>query len=139
VTCEVRGDPVADAGDPELFAQRILTEALTNVVRHAGASDTRVLVEHGPDGVTVQVADSGPVTGHRGYAHGSGLGTAGMHERARMLGGQVEAGPVDGGGWRVHALLPRPGAPAGGVLLREDEEAVSISFSTTTRPVPGPA
>ncbi|TCK22735.1 histidine kinase [Pseudonocardia endophytica] len=138
VTCEVRGDPGPAAGDPELFAQRILTEALTNVVRHAGASATRVLVEHGADAVTVQVADTGPASGHRAYRHGSGLGTAGMRERARMLGGTVEAGPVDGG-WRVHALLPRPGVAASGLLLREDEGAVSISSATTTRPAPGAA
>lgn len=136
VRCEVVGVPVEPAGDTELFAQRILTEALTNVVRHAGPSDTRVRVEHRPDAVTVQVVDDGPVAGHRPYEHGSGLGTAGMRERARMLGGRVDAGPGTDGGWRVHASLPRtPAAPGG--ILREEEAAVSISFSTTRRPATG--
>ncbi|HEY2176134.1 MAG TPA: ATP-binding protein [Mycobacteriales bacterium] len=136
VTCAVRGDPAGPPGDPELFAQRILTEALTNVVRHAGASDTRVLVEHRPDAVTVEVADAGPAPGYRGHTHGSGLGTAGMHERARMLGGHVRVGPGPDGGWRVHALLPRSAASPG-VLLREEDHPVSISSPTTTRPATG--
>ena len=139
VTCEVHGEPADPPGDPELFAQRIVTEALTNVVRHAGASDTRVRLDHAADEVRVLVADAGPVRGHRPYRHGSGLGTTGMTERARMLGGRVDAGPSPGGGWRVEARLPRAAAPGPDDLLREEDGRVSISSSTTTRAAPGPA
>ncbi len=136
VTCEVRGEPADPSGDPELFAQRILTEALTNVVRHAGPSETSVLVEHAPDGVRVRVTDAGPVPGHRAYGHGSGLGMVGMRERAGMLGGRVEAGPAADGGWSVDARLPRtPSASPG--LVREEDRAASISSSTTTRAAGG--
>jgi signal transduction histidine kinase len=106
VETELVGAPASVAGDAELFAQRILTEALTNVLRHAGPSPTRVRVEHTPELVSVQVSDSGPVAGHR-PGGGTGLGIVGMRERATLLGGSLSAGPVEPTGWTVHADLPR--------------------------------
>ncbi|CAA9384694.1 MAG: hypothetical protein AVDCRST_MAG66-538, partial [uncultured Pseudonocardia sp.] len=106
VTAQVRGRSPA-AGDAGLFAQRILVESLTNVLRHAGASPTRVLVEHRADDIVVEVTDSGRVHGDLPVVDGAGLGLIGMRERAALLGGDLEAGPAAGGGWCVRARLPR--------------------------------
>jgi signal transduction histidine kinase len=106
VDTELVGSPASVAGEAELFAQRILTEALTNVLRHAGPSPTVVRVKHGPESVSVQVSDSGPVPGHR-PGGGTGLGIVGMRERVALLGGSLRAGPDDGPGWTVRADLPR--------------------------------
>ncbi|EPH45068.1 sensor histidine kinase [Streptomyces aurantiacus] len=88
----------------DLAAFRIVQEALTNVVRHSGSRNARVLVHHAPDAVTLRVDDDGPATG--ADAGGSGNGLAGMRERAAALGGTIEAGPRPDGGFRVTAVLP---------------------------------
>nr|ASV47040.1 two-component sensor histidine kinase [uncultured bacterium] len=119
VTVTVSGTPSPVPGDAEVFAQRILTEALTNVVRHAGASPTAVAVEHRAGEVVVEVRDAGPVDGHRAAAAGSGLGLLGMRERAELLGGElvVRSGPD---GFGVRARLPRAAR-----LLPEEERTVA--------------
>ena len=87
---------------------RIVQEALTNVARHAsGASSTRVSVRRVPGAVTIEVINDGAVasTPANGDA-GGGNGIRGMRERAAALGGNLEAAPIDTGGWRVQATLP---------------------------------
>lgn len=111
VTARVRGDATGADGDVELFAQRILVEALTNVLRHAGPAQTDVTVAHDEAEVTVSVHDRGPVAGHRSTGEGSGLGLVGMRERTELLGGRLHAGPGAGSGWSVVAQLPRTCAP----------------------------
>lgn len=89
---------------------RIVQEALTNVVRHAHASTTRVWVRRVDGMVAIEVADDG--TGAAGWNDSqSGNGLRGMRERAAFLGGTLEAAPVRTGGWQVRARLPaaRPG------------------------------
>ncbi|WP_060575709.1 MULTISPECIES: ATP-binding protein [unclassified Pseudonocardia] len=131
VTVSVEGTPPADTGDAELFAQRILTESLTNALRHAGRSGTRVRVVHREPVLEVEISDDGPVPGHRPDGQGSGLGLVGMRERVELLGGTLHAGPGDGAGWTVHAVLPR--AP----LVRGDEAAPApISSSAPIRSDP---
>ncbi|WP_433507561.1 sensor histidine kinase [Pseudonocardia halophobica] len=110
VTVRVDGEPAPDQGEADLFARRIVVEALTNVLRHAGASPTSVTVQHGPDEVAVEVRDSGVLPGHVPATAGTGLGLVGMRERTALLGGEVEAGPA-GHGWIVRARLPRLHAP----------------------------
>src|SRR4051794_18580424 len=87
---------------------RIVQEALTNVVRHAPGAHPHVRVTCAGDHVVVEVTDDGRGAGPAGAAvpDGSGQGLRGMRERARAIGGSVEAGPVAGGGWRVRATLP---------------------------------
>jgi signal transduction histidine kinase len=82
---------------------RIVQEALTNVLRHARASCVRVDVD-APEGhaVRIEVVDDG--RGANGA--GPGNGTRGMRERAAALHGTLDAGPGEGGGWRVRARLP---------------------------------
>jgi signal transduction histidine kinase len=108
VTADVEGEPAAEPGEADLFAHRIVVEALTNVLRHAGPSATRLRVQHRPGEVVVEVRDSGVLPGHRTVTRGSGLGLVGVRERAALLGGAAEAGPDPGEpGWVVRARLPR--------------------------------
>jgi len=86
---------------------RIVQEALTNVLRHSGARAAQVDVAVGPHGLAIEVVDDGPdgaVVAPAGG--GSGNGLRGMRERAAAVGGSLEAGPREGGGWRVAARLP---------------------------------
>jgi signal transduction histidine kinase len=94
--------PVAD--NVALTAYRVVQEALTNVRRHAGP-EARTTVEVAvTDAVTVLVEDDG--RGAAAGGDGRGLGLAGMRERVAVHGGTVEAGPREGGGWRVAARIP---------------------------------
>ncbi|MEV6176111.1 sensor histidine kinase [Streptomyces sp. NPDC052016] len=85
-------------------AYRIVQEALTNAVRHGGRDDldVRVLVREEDGALRVTVADDGAGTG----AQAPGFGLVGMRERARSVGGTLEAGPREGKGFEVSAVLP---------------------------------
>ncbi|GAA3713932.1 histidine kinase [Nonomuraea antimicrobica] len=86
-------------------AYRIVQEALTNTLRHAGAGATaEVSVRYGTE-LTVEVTDEGGVR-PREEGAGGGCGIEGMRARAADLGGSVTAGPAAGGGFRVLARLP---------------------------------
>jgi signal transduction histidine kinase len=87
-------------------AFRIVQEALTNVLRHAGASSARVGLRTTVDSLDIEITDDGR-SEHVGVS--PGLGLRGMTERAAALGGRVDAGPHAAGGWRVHAVLPLSG------------------------------
>jgi signal transduction histidine kinase len=108
----VTGDPVELPPLVDVSAVRVVQEALSNVVRHAGAAATRVTVDHGADRVTVTVTDDGrarvatppPVPGAGGH------GQLHMRERVSVVGGRLEVGPVRGGGYRVRASFPLPAA-----------------------------
>jgi signal transduction histidine kinase len=107
VTVNRTGEETALPPIIDQAAYRITQEALTNVLKHAGsgaAATVRVAFE--PDGVEVEVTDNGPgETG--GVAVGSRKGLIGMRERVELFGGRFSAGPMDGGGYRVFASLPR--------------------------------
>jgi signal transduction histidine kinase len=106
----------------DLACYRVVQESLTNVVRHAGASRAEITVRHDDGRVVVEVTDDGkgsesafgrqstdsdrPGRAGNGNGGGQGMGIAGMRERARSLGGTLEAGPRPGGGFRVQAVLP---------------------------------
>ena len=86
---------------------RILQEAITNVIRHAGPTRVTVAVDYGDDTVHVRVTDQGPAAhGRPDDAGEPGRGIAGMRERCRLLGGDLDAGPLPGGGFAVTARLP---------------------------------
>jgi signal transduction histidine kinase len=89
---------------------RIVQEALTNVLRHAGARQATVVVRADEDTLTIDVADDG--TGAGRPSSGSGAGVRGMRERAEALGGTLRSGPGAEGGWRVEAMLPLSSARA---------------------------
>jgi signal transduction histidine kinase len=103
----------------DLAAFRIVQEALTNTLRHAGAGEAVVRVEYGADGLDVSVRDDGrPAHGDRfRAAHeapvSGGNGLHGMRQRAAALGGRCEAGPAPGRGFLVRAHLPYGEPPSG--------------------------
>jgi signal transduction histidine kinase len=88
----------------DLSAYRIVQEALTNTLRHSRATRAEVVLRLGPDALEVDVRDNGRAVADGGAVGGRGL--VGMRERAALLGGTFEAGPMEGGGYRVHAHLP---------------------------------
>jgi signal transduction histidine kinase len=88
----------------ELSAYRIVQEALTNTLRHAAAEHATVTLRFDPEAVSVDVLDDGTAPPSAGGGNGRGL--IGMRERVTTFGGQLEAGPDDGGGFRVSARLP---------------------------------
>jgi signal transduction histidine kinase len=102
VEVRIEGTPAELPAGLDLTAYRIVQEALTNVVRHAGPSTARVAVRHGPGQVAVEVFDDGK----GGDPGEGGHGISGMRERAALYGGTLEAGPLPGGGFRVAATLP---------------------------------
>jgi signal transduction histidine kinase len=93
--------------DVDASAFRIIQEAVTNVVRHAGTGQCRVSINQQDGHLSIEVTDSG----RGGSGAGTGYGITGMRERAALLGGDFSAGPRPGGGFRVTARLPLP-APA---------------------------
>jgi signal transduction histidine kinase len=112
VTVTVTGAQRPLPPEVDQAAYRIVQEALTNVSRHAGHACASVRLHYAPETLSVQVDDDGkgPVisagtsTGAR--PSGPGLGLVGMRERVSALGGQLQAGPQDDGGFRVRAELP---------------------------------
>ena len=87
----------------DLSAYRIVQEALTNVLKHAGRASASVVLDYRNDALVVEVADTGRGSGS---TNGQGHGLAGMRERAALLGGELDAHALDGGGFVVRAELP---------------------------------
>jgi signal transduction histidine kinase len=85
-------------------AYRIVQESLTNALKHAGVAHVQVGLSCTSHHLHVLVVDDGQVAPAR--PSGGGRGIAGMAERAKVLGGSLTAGPVDGGGFSVDAVLP---------------------------------
>ena len=107
VTVLVRGDARPVPAGLNLSAYRIIQEALTNVLKHAGPAATEVLVRYLDRELQIQVTDHGPpALPAPGGRKGSGHGLIGMRERVALYGGQLEVGPLPGGGFRVRACLP---------------------------------
>ena len=100
----VEGEPVALPTGQELAVYRIVQEALTNVMKHAGPeASARVVLHYGDRAIEVRIRDDG-----RGatFTDGRGHGLVGMRERAAVYGGNVSAEPAPGGGFEVIARLP---------------------------------
>ena len=103
VDVAVRGMPRELPAGMDLAAFRIVQEALTNVVKHAGTGHGRVVVTYSDEAVAIEVTDDGA-----GAAGGGdeGHGLIGMRERVALYGGEFSAGPLPGRGYRVSASLP---------------------------------
>ncbi|MEU1683795.1 sensor histidine kinase [Micromonospora sp. NPDC005707] len=104
VTVEVDGAPRPVPVAVDLAAYRVVQEALTNVLRHAGPATATVRIRYAPAEVGVEVTDTG--RGPAAAADRPGYGLAGMRERVTALGGSFTAGPASTGGFRVSATLP---------------------------------
>ena len=97
----------------DLAAFRVVQEALTNVMKHAGQARTTVRLDYGPRDLLITVSDDGPPPGSGppvappGPGAGSGgRGLIGLRERIAVYGGELDAGPRPGGGWRLAARIP---------------------------------
>jgi signal transduction histidine kinase len=109
VTLTVEGERPSMPPGVDVAAYRIAQEALTNVLKHAGHAAATVLVQYGADAVHLEVVDDGRgaagVWSGTPVGNGSGQGLVGMRERATLYGGELEAGPQPGGGYRVATTL----------------------------------
>ncbi|HKF35136.1 MAG TPA: sensor histidine kinase [Jatrophihabitantaceae bacterium] len=103
VQLHISGTPRPLAPGANLAAYRVIQEALTNVMRHAGQATTSVSLDWG-DKLIIAVSDNGNGCGTGGVAPGRGL--LGLQERVSLYGGQLDAGPQPGGGWQVRAVMP---------------------------------
>jgi signal transduction histidine kinase len=105
VAVETDGAPPPVPSTVDHAGYRILQEALTNVLRHAGPQATATVhIGYRPDELCLEILDTG--TGTAGGVGGGGHGLAGMRERAAALGGSIQAGPREEGGFAVRACLP---------------------------------
>ncbi|MFJ9826864.1 histidine kinase [Streptomyces sp. NPDC101160] len=86
-------------------AYRIVQEGLTNAYKYAPGAAIAVEVRYEPDAFIVEVFNEDPAEEPVGVVSG-GQGLTGLHERARLVGGMIHAGPADGGGFRVAGVLP---------------------------------
>lgn len=120
VELRVLGDPVALPAGIDLTAYRIVQEALTNSLKHAGSARASVTVAYEPNEVVLSIEDDGEGAreGFELGEAGGGHGLVGMRERAALYGGRVQAGRRRGGGFAVHARLPTPLVP-GAELSRQ--------------------
>jgi signal transduction histidine kinase len=110
---EIDGDASTLRGDIGRAVLRVVQESLTNVAKHAPASETTIAITIGEE-VVVLVENrlaAVPVAAGPLAASGGGYGIAGMRERAEALGGTLTAGPTDEG-WRVELRIPTEGALA---------------------------
>jgi signal transduction histidine kinase len=92
----------------DLSAYRIVQEALTNVLKHAGPARAQVVICYGDQEVAIEVTDDGrgPAPATTARRAGTGHGLVGFRERTALFGGELEVGPRPGGGFRVAVRLP---------------------------------
>ncbi len=114
----VEGQPRPLPSVVEVTIYRIIQEALTNALRHAGRATARVRLVYAPAEVRVEVLDDGAgaaasvaETARGGTPH-PGRGLIGMRERAALFGGRLEAGPLPDHGYAVRAWLPTDATPS---------------------------
>ncbi len=106
VTVERTGDAAAVPAGVALTTFRIVQEALTNVLKHAGPARAEVHIDCDPGVVRVEVVDDGRGAAAPMDETVNHLGLIGMRERVTPYGGELDVGPRSGGGWRVCATLP---------------------------------
>jgi signal transduction histidine kinase len=123
VRIETEGEPRPLPAETDLAVYRIVQEALTNVTRHSDATAVTVRIRHTGSDVRLEIDDDGspvpaaapgdePENEPENEQVGTGSGLAGMRDRAEALGGTLDAGPAEDGGYRIRARLPVPPVPA---------------------------
>jgi signal transduction histidine kinase len=103
VELRIEGEAVELPAGVDLTAYRLVQEGLTNAIKHANASRAEVLVNYEDGQIEVTVSDDGNGVGTGGSG---GHGLVGMRERVSVYGGELDAGPQPGGGYRLRARLP---------------------------------
>ena len=110
VDLRVEGDPRPLPPGIDLSAYRIVQEALTNALKHAGPARARVVVRYGASDLDIEIADDG--AGAEEPVPAGGHGLVGMRERVALFGGDLATGRGRGGGYTVRARLPLAGGGA---------------------------
>lgn len=116
VDLTITGRPRPLPPGEDLSAYRIIQEALTNVIKHAGTETARARIDYGDAWLTIEVCNEGSATAQPTNtaqptdAAPYGRGLAGMRERALLYDGELHAGPTQSGGFLVAARLPLPAA-----------------------------
>jgi len=105
VDVTIEGRPVALPAGVDVSAYRIVQEALTNTLKHAGPARAGVVVRYAPGAVELEVRDDGAGANGRNGG-GTGHGLVGMRERVALFGGELHASTAERGGWCVRARLP---------------------------------
>ncbi len=105
VTLRIDGEPCPLSQALDLSAFRIVQEALTNALKHAGPAQAEVIIRYQPAAVELEIQDTGG-GGTVLPGAGQGHGLVGMRERVAMFGGEFTAAPAASGGYLVRALLP---------------------------------
>jgi signal transduction histidine kinase len=103
VSLTVEGEPQSLPAGMDLAAYRVVQEALTNAIKHAGATPTEVTVRWEPEHLELEIVDNGAPAAN---GSPSGHGLVGMEERVRLYDGELRAGRREGGGFEVVARLP---------------------------------
>ena len=106
VDLRVEGEPVQLPPGIDLSAYRIVQEALTNALKHAGQAEAEVVVRYRASSLELEVVDNGSAAAATVSGSGSGHGLIGMRERVALCGGVLEAGARNGHGYAVRARLP---------------------------------
>jgi signal transduction histidine kinase len=105
----IEGEAAGIAPGVDLTAYRVIQEALTNSLRHAGSAQAQVSIRYRPHELELEITDDGQ--GGAAQADGTGNGLAGMRERVALYGGTLDAGHGDAG-FTVHARLPAGRTPS---------------------------
>jgi signal transduction histidine kinase len=104
VDLRIEGEPAQLPAGVDLSAYRIVQEALTNTLKHAGSAEAEVIVRYGSATLELEILDNG--VGPHTRVNGSGHGLVGMRERVALYGGLLETGNRNGHGFAVRARLP---------------------------------
>jgi signal transduction histidine kinase len=104
VQVSVEGEPRPLSAALDLVSYRVVQEALTNAMKHAGPARARVRVTFTSDSLELEIVDTG--RGPRAERSASGQGLVGMRERLTLYGGRLETGRHAGGGFHVVARIP---------------------------------
>jgi signal transduction histidine kinase len=133
VTVTISGQPRDLPAITDLSAFRIIQEALTNAIRHAGRATAAVAVDYGADELLAEITDTGRGLTSPGAAaaYTAGHGLPGMRERATAAGGTIDIGPLPGGGFRVAARLPLGHPPASAETTAPDTASSSAPQEAT--------
>jgi signal transduction histidine kinase len=110
VSLVISGDPAAVPAAVDVSVYRIVQEALTNVLKHAGPAHAHVTIGCADEAVMIEITDDGTREPGKQPSLG-GHGLAGMRERAAIFGGELHTGPRHGGGFAVRARLPLGDVP----------------------------
>jgi signal transduction histidine kinase len=136
------GTPPALPPGIDLAAFRVVQEALTNVMKHAGQAQTTVRLDYRPRDLLITVSDDGPPpesapapaaaaagsrAGRRSEPASGGRGLIGLRERIAVYGGELDAGPRPGGGWRLAARIPLEPAAAELPVPQAFQQAADVS------------